>query len=322
MKRSKWPLFLLHFLSLHTKQARLKPITQTISIPHRKITLHIRREDLIHPLISGNKFRKLKYNLIQAKAEGHKTLLTFGGAFSNHIAAVAAAGKIYDFNTIGIIRGEELSTAVSENPTLNFARQQGMHLEFVSRESYANKEDETFLGRLTERFGKFYLLPEGGTNALAIKGCEEILGEEDSHFTYICCAAGTGGTAAGIINSANENQTVLVFPSLKGDFLRDEIGRFSAKKNWDLVTGYHFGGYGKINSELVDFINVFYRENGIPLDPVYTAKLFFGVMDLIKNDYFADGSDILIIHTGGIQGIKGMNNKLRNKKSPLIEIDV
>lgn len=302
--------------------AAMEPITRIIPIPEKNVTLHIRREDLIHPHISGNKFRKLKYNIGQAKKENHHTLLTFGGAFSNHIAAVAAAGKEYGFKTIGIIRGEELSTAIPDNPTLEFAGQCGMKFEFISRESYRNKGDSAFLANLKRQFGSFYLLPEGGTNELAIRGCEEILTPEDAAFDYICCAAGTGGTAAGIIRSSKENQEVLVFPALKGDFLRADIARFAEGKNWRLITGYHFGGYAKINEELVNFINDFYRRTSIPLDPVYTGKLFFGVMDLVANDYFRPGSEILIVHTGGLQGIKGMNSQLKNKKLPLIEIDV
>lgn len=302
--------------------AAMEPITQIVPIPGKKVTLHIRREDLIHPHISGNKFRKLKYNIEQAKKENHHTLLTFGGAFSNHLAAVAAVGAAFGFETVGMVRGEELSTAIQDNPTLLFASESGMKLEFISRETYRNKEDSSFLESLRQQFGSFYLLPEGGTNALAIRGCEEILTPEDAAFDYICCAGGTGGTAAGIIKSSNEDQEVLVFPVLKGDFLQDDIARFTDKKNWRLMTGYHFGGYAKINEELVHFINDFYKRTSIPLDPVYTGKLLFGVMDLVQRDYFRPGSEILVVHTGGLQGIKGMNNQLKNKKLPLIEIDV
>lgn len=300
----------------------LQAVTEIIPIPSKNISLHIRREDLLHPHIPGNKFRKLKYNLLQAKVEKHNSLLTFGGAFSNHIAAVAEAGKSYGFKTIGIIRGEELSTTISENPTLLVAQNCGMQFKFISRESYRNKGDAGFIEKLKEEFGAFYLIPEGGTNSLAIKGCEEILTDADVDFDYICSASGTGGTAAGISNSASENQTILVFPALKGDFAADDIRKYSTKDNWKIIGGYHFGGYAKVTKELIEFINEFYQKTNIPLDPVYTGKLFFGVMDLIEKDYFPDGSKILVIHTGGIQGIKGMNNKLKNNNLPLIEIDV
>ncbi len=283
--------------------------------------MHIKREDLIHPIVSGNKFRKLKYNLIQAKAENKETLLTFGGAFSNHIAAVAFAGKEQGFKTIGIIRGNELREKILENPTLQFAQDCGMQFEFVSREEYRHKTEASFLEKLKHEFGDFYLVPEGGTNELAIKGCEEILTKEDAQFDFVCCAVGTGGTISGIINSILAHQKVLGFPALKGDFLNNEIRNFARNENWELITDYHFGGYGKVNPELIAFINQFYVDNKVPLDPIYTAKMVFGVMDLIQKNYFPENSKILLIHTGGIQGIAGMNLKLKSKKLPIIDFN-
>ena len=296
--------------------------TQTVHIPDRDVTLSIRREDLIHPVVSGNKFRKLKYNLNEAAQQKHTCLLTFGGAFSNHIAAVAAAGKTHGFSTIGIIRGEELQNEIDKNPTLSFAASCGMKLVFVSRETYRNKTSPDEMATWEKQFGSFYLLPEGGTNALAVKGCEEILTQADADFDYICCAAGTGGTAAGLINASHETQQVFVFPSLKGDFLGEEIRKFTTKRNWRVIPDYHFGGYGKVTPELVSFINRFYVENGVPLDPVYTGKMLFGVMDMINRGSFPTGSKILAIHTGGLQGIEGMNSKLKRSKQPLIATDV
>ncbi|HEX8562534.1 MAG TPA: pyridoxal-phosphate dependent enzyme [Flavobacterium sp.] len=293
-------------------------MTQKIIIPNNSVALSIRREDLIHPFVSGNKFRKLKYNLLQAEKLQLKTLLTFGGAFSNHIAAVAAAGKSFGYQTIGVVRGDELQNRIEENPTLSFAIQQGMKLVFVSREEYRKKDSAEFLQQLRERYGPFYLLPEGGTNALAVQGCEEILSAADSVFDYICCAVGTGGTLSGIINSSSDNQAVLGFPALKAD-LRSAVQKFAKKDNWTLITGYHFGGYARVDAELVSFINEFYQQNAVLLDPVYTGKMIFGVMDLIRNGYFPEESKILAVHTGGIQGIQGMNNKLRNRNLPLIE---
>lgn len=283
------------------------------------ISLVIKREDLIHPFVSGNKFRKLKYNLLQAKAENKEIVLTFGGAFSNHIASVAYAGKEQGFKTIGIIRGDELLDQWEENPTLKFAHENGMHFEFVSREDYRLKSEISFIEKLKQKFGEFYLVPEGGTNELAVKGCEEILTEEDSDFNYVCCAVGTGGTISGLINSAGENQKILGFPALKGDFLQDEICIFAKKDNWNLISDYHFGGYGKINLELIEFINFFFEETKVPLDPIYTGKMVFGVIDLIHKDYFPENSKILLIHTGGLQGIEGMNLKLKQKKLPILK---
>ena len=282
------------------------------------ISLVMKREDLIHPFVSGNKFRKLKYNLLQAKTENQSTLLTFGGAYSNHIAAVAYAGRENGFQTIGIIRGDELADKIASNPTLKFAQECGMQFEFVSREDYRLKTDAAFLEQLENKFGSFYLIPEGGTNALAIKGCEEILTQEDGIFDYVACAIGTGGTISGIINSALPHQKILGFPALKGDFLQDEIRNFVQNENWELITDYHFGGYGKVNTVLVDFINRFLEKTKIPLDPVYTGKMVFGIVDLIEKNYFPKNSKILLIHTGGLQGIQGMNLKLKNKGVPIL----
>jgi 1-aminocyclopropane-1-carboxylate deaminase len=195
-----------------------------------------------------------------------------------------------------------------------------MLFKFVSREAYRLKSEILFLENLKLQFGSFYLIPEGGTNDLAIKGCEEILTKNDSEFDFICCAAGTGGTISGIINSILPHQKVLGFPALKGDFLKDEIRNFVKKENWELITDYHFGGYAKVNEELITFMNQFYKENQIPLDPVYTAKMVFGVIDMINNNYFPTNSKILLIHTGGLQGVSGMNIKLKNKQLPTIAI--
>lgn len=297
-------------------------MNQHLNLPFpNSISVSIKREDLIHPIVSGNKFRKLKYNLVQAKAENQDTLLTFGGAFSNHIAAVAFAGKEQNFKTIGIIRGEELRTKISENPTLQFAQDCGMQLDFVTREAYRQKTELDFLENLRTKFGAFYHIPEGGTNELAIKGCEEILTVEDAEFDYICCSIGTGGTITGLINSLLPHQKVLGFPALKEEFLKDEIRIFAQNNNWEIITEYHFGGYGKVTPELIAFINQFYRENQIPLDPIYTAKMAFGVMDLIEKNYFPKKSKILLIHTGGIQGIQGMNLKLKAKNLLTINFD-
>ena len=292
---------------------------QQVTLPlldKKSIELFIKREDLIHPAISGNKFRKLKYNLIEAKNEGYHTLLTFGGAYSNHIAAVAGAGKEHGFKTIGIIRGEELKNDIGENPTLHFAQECGMELKFVSRSEYRNKHNNSFINELKTEYGDFYLLPEGGTNELAVKGCEEILTQEDAKFDFVCCPVGTGGTISGLINCSQLGQQVLGFPALKGDFLKDEILKFANNNQWELVCDYHFGGYAKVNKELIHFINDFKINTDVPLDPVYTGKMMFGILDMVKNGYFKKGIKILAIHTGGLQGIEGMNIKNKNKELP------
>jgi len=289
-------------------------------LSEKNVTLALKREDLLHPYVSGNKYRKLKYNLQAAKKNKLDTLVTFGGGFSNHIAAVAYAGKKWGIKTIGVIRGEELQENWDQNPTLLQAHRNGMHFKFVSRRVYREKDTDGFIAELKNQFGDFYLVPEGGTNALAVRGCEEILVEEDKEFDFVCTCVGTGGTIAGLINTSFEHQKVLGFSALKGDFLTDVVTEITTKDNWKLITAYHFGGYAKITEELVRFINNFKSETGIPLDPIYTGKMLFGLLDMIKNDNFANGCKILAVHTGGIQGIVGMNTVLEKKKLPLLDI--
>lgn len=276
------------------------------------IQLAFKREELLFPGISGNKYRKLKYNIQAAKAAKQHTLLTFGGAFSNHIAAVAYAGAVNGFKTIGVIRGEELAS-LPLNPTLEKAKSHGMSFHFVTREAYREKHRPQFVAKLQETFGHFYLIPEGGTNALAVKGCTEILHELDTKFTHISVAVGTGGTLSGLAEAAFDHQEILGFPALKGAFLQKDICNFTQQNNWSLFESYHFGGYAKVTPTLVHFANQFNMDTGIVLDPIYTAKMVFGVMNLIANDYFESGAHILMIHTGGLQAIEGMNEKLQRQ---------
>jgi 1-aminocyclopropane-1-carboxylate deaminase len=289
--------------------------TQEINHPlleQKGIRLAVRRLDKVHDLVSGNKFFKLKYNLEEAKKQRFTTLLTFGGAFSNHIHATATAAKLEGFRSIGIIRGEETNPL---NPTLSFAKSEGMQLDYYSREDYRKKSEDSFIERLREKFGNFYLIPEGGTNALAIKGTKEILSAVDSDFSHITCPIGTGGTFAGLGESILSHQKLLGFSSLKGEFIQKEIKdlleehKLHPKGQFQIFDNYHFGGYGKYKSELIEFMHWFYAQTQIPLDPIYTGKMMFGIFDLIKNDYLERGSNILAIHTGGLQGIVGFNQR-------------
>lgn len=268
----------------------------------RGITIFVKREDLLHEEVSGNKFRKLKYNILKAKELGYSKLLTFGGAYSNHIAATAAAGRICGIQTIGIIRGEELEDNYAGNATLTKAVNDGMQLGFMTRTEYRQKADEVVIDKLKHKYGEFYLVPEGGTNEEAIRGTEEILKEEDYTFDYVCTAVGTGGTIAGIINSSRDNQTIIGFPALKGDFLYEDIRKFVSNSNWQLVLDYHFGGYAKYNEELLSFLRQLYKDTGILFDPIYNGKMIYGVLEEIKKGKFKDNSRILVIHTGGVQG--------------------
>jgi 1-aminocyclopropane-1-carboxylate deaminase len=219
-----------------------------------------------------------------------------------------------------VIRGEEIAGRIAGNPTLSFAKSKGMKLHFVSREDYKQKTDLKFISLLKRKFGEFYLIPEGGTNALAVKGCEEILNGSDLDVDYICTPVGTGGTIAGLINASEPHQTVIGFSSLKGTFQKGIIESFSSKRNYYLTDDFCFGGYAKIDSELIRFINEFKRNYGIPLDPIYTGKMMFGIFDLLKQGYFKENSRILAVHTGGLQGIAGMNRLLEKKKLPQIDL--
>lgn len=271
------------------------------------VQLFIKRDDLIHPIVSGNKWRKLKYNLLEAQVRGHGAILTFGGAYSNHLYATAAAGNALGLKTIGIVRGLELEG--KENATLQFCRERGMQLHFVTREEYRQRHSEEYLDHIAARFGKPYLIPEGGTTELALKGVAEMVFEIKDQLgampDFIATAAGTGGTAAGIL-SAGAN--ALAFSALKGgDFLSEDIQQLlngcEQPGNLTLLTDYHFGGYAKWNNELLIFMEDFRAGFDIQLEQVYTAKMFYGLFDLIQKGYFKAGTTIVAVHTGGLQGL-------------------
>jgi 1-aminocyclopropane-1-carboxylate deaminase len=290
--------------------------TQEISHPlliEKGIKLFVKRDDLIHPEIMGNKWRKLKYNVIELKKRGYKKLVTMGGAFSNHIAATAAMALENGIASVGVIRGNELD--INSNPTLSYAHQKGMELHFVDRDVFRNFRSNP--GLVEKTYPDHYFLPEGGTNSLAIKGCEEIISEISEPFNVIVTPIGTGGTFAGLINSVSKDQKVLGISSLKGNFIFKEMSdlliHFNiSSTNYELINSYHFGGYGKTTTELIDFINWFKENFSIPLDPIYTGKSFFTVWDMIKTDKFEKNLKIVLLHTGGLQGIEGFNRKNEN----------
>lgn len=276
------------------------------------VELFVLRLDCMHPLINGNKWFKLKYNLLEAKQQNLTTLLTFGGAYSNHIFATAAAGNLFGFRTIGVIRGEE---KLPLNPTLSFAVQQGMQLVYLNRKTYRKKHTEELQEDLKQRFGKVFIIPEGGSNLPGIRGCTEIIGD-DTVFDTICLACGTGTTLAGIALSLNPKQRVIGFPVLKnGEFLAQDIQNWlrnylesglptpnQSPGTWQLICDYHFGGYAKVNKDLLVFSQQFEQENNISLDYVYTAKMFYGIIDLLYQRFFPKGHRLLLVHTGGLQG--------------------
>ncbi|PHM11416.1 1-aminocyclopropane-1-carboxylate deaminase/D-cysteine desulfhydrase [Nostoc sp. 'Peltigera malacea cyanobiont' DB3992] len=287
---------------------------------HAGVELYVLRLDLMHPWVNGNKWFKLKYNLLEAKEKNFTTLLTFGGAYSNHIYATAAAGNLFGFRTIGVIRGEE---RLPLNPTLSFAVQRGMQLVYLNREMYRQRNTPALEEYLRQSFGEVFIIPEGGSNLNGVRGCTEII--DRVAFNHICVACGTATTLAGIALSLHEGQRAIAFPVLKnGAFLAQEIETlltnylasglptpYNSPASWELVCDYHFGGYAKVNDELLLFSKQFTQEHGVPLDYVYTAKMFYGVMDLLQQGFFCKGDRLLLVHTGGLQGNVGMEEKLQ-----------
>lgn len=295
--------------------AQQKAIVQEIIDPfleNKGVQLFIQRDDLLHPDVSGNKFRKLKYNIQYAIDQGYETILTFGGAYSNHIAATAAAAKLANLKSIGLIRGEK---QIPLNHTLQTAVDNGMELHYVSRTDYRRKQEEVFLEELNSKFGFVFIIPEGGTNQLAIKGVGEMKADWQEAYDFIAVPFGSGGTSVGIY-SVLDNQQLLIFSALKGDNVSDEFKSVLTENhivdngNWKMMNQYHFGGYAKVKPELVDFVNEFKKNHKIQLDLIYNGKMLFGLYDLIKSDYFSRETKLLAIHTGGIQGNKGMEERL------------
>ena len=277
-----------------------------------KVEMEVMRLDQVHPKVSGNKFFKLKYNLAEALKQNHRQVLTFGGAYSNHIYATAAAANLVGLQSIGIIRGELLD---SQNPTLRHAKAAGMILKGISRESYRDKTNPKFLDQLRQELGEFYQIPEGGTNTLAIQGTTEILSSNQFNFSHLATPIGTGGTFAGLANSILPQQELLGISALKGEGIQEEMKqllhtyRIQSKGSLSIWTQYHHGGYAKWTSELIEFIHWFWESFGILLDPIYTGKMAFACWDLLQKKYFKPGSRILLIHTGGLQGNLGFTQR-------------
>jgi 1-aminocyclopropane-1-carboxylate deaminase/D-cysteine desulfhydrase-like pyridoxal-dependent ACC family enzyme len=286
-----------------------------------KPTIWVKRDDLIHPTVQGNKWRKLKYNLEFARAQGFKTLLTFGGAFSNHLYAVAAAGQRFDFQTISIVRGERTEPL---NPTLQFAASCGMQFYFVSRSDYrmlSNQSLEQIIAFLNLSLSNIYLLPEGGTNDLAMRGCSEIISEIHEQLGFspnmYAVAVGTGGTFAGMLTGltdADAGCKAIGYAVLKGNFLEKTVQnlldsqQIRVQSDWKIENEYHFGGYAKIKPELLQFKHDFEQKYQFELDYVYTSKLFYGLFEDLKRGKFAPNSHLVAVHTGGLQGNKGFES--------------
>lgn len=293
------------------------PLTQIIL--EKNVELFLKREDLIHPYISGNKFWKLFHNVTSYLGQNPKNplIITFGGAFSNHIAAVAALGKEFQLKTLGLIRGEELYDKWQENPTLKLAKENGMAFRFVTREAYRDKNALTQIA--AKEFPNALIIPEGGTNERAVEGVGYMLTNETKRFDYLCAAVGTGGTIAGMSKFAEEKQKVLGFKVVADDSLYYTVLGYSKRRNFNLLEA-HEGGYGKITDENIRFINNFKTKYEIQLDPIYTGKMMKKLFEMIETDFFPAGSRILAFHTGGLQGISGANDLLKKQNRGLINV--
>ena len=270
------------------------------------VSLFIKRIEQIHPVISGNKWYKLKYNLMRAKERGYSTLVSFGGAYSNHIHALACVGKQTGFETVGVIRGEEHGVL---NPTLRFAVEQGMQLHYVNREHYRQKEMSSAVQTILDQYTPCYVIPEGGSNMLAVRGCREIVEDIAEPFDVLCCASGTGGTLAGLVHGLKPAQRAIGFAVLKGaNFLERDVASLlqavgaSSSVSWQVCHDYHFGGYAKLTPELKAFILAFEEKHGISIEPVYTGKMLYGMYDMIQRGVFHQGERVVVVHSGGLQG--------------------
>ena len=293
----------------------IESLNQEINLPSLKkynVNIFVKREDLIHPIISGNKFRKLKYNIEKAIKDKKDEIISFGGAYSNHLLALAFIGKLSNLKTIGIIRGEELKQK-KLNSTLKRCKDFGMKFIFISRNEYKKRNEIKYINSLKVKYRNAFIVPEGGTNYLGVKGCEEILNKEDSFFDVICCPVGSGGTISGLINSKNNIQKILGFSALKDSKIKNVITKFVNNNDWKVFDDMFFGGYSKVDYELVNFINKTYDQTGILFDPIYNSKMLFQIIYMISNDKWLYGKNILLINTGGIQSIDEINLRLKKK---------
>lgn len=278
----------------------------------KDIKVYLQRDDLLHKDVSGNKWRKLEYALRHYDYKQYNGIVSFGGAFSNHLAATAAACKLLDIPFVAFIRGEE---PVKNNPTILFLKEQGATLHWVSREMYRSLREQSWPNPNPNIYNQYLVIPEGGSTHNAIRSCMEMSNEWNNKYDYACCSIGTGTTFAGMVNGLEHAKTQsLGFIMLKDkNYLTSEIEKMTTHNNYELNRSYHFNGFAKADDNLVEFLNRFYKDNKIPLDPIYTGKLMYGIYDLVKNDYFPKGSKIIAVHTGGLQGILGFNEQRKSK---------
>lgn len=296
-------------------------------LTEKKITLSVKRDDLLHPHISGNKWRKLKYNLIEARKNNINHIVSFGGAYSNHIHALAAAGFYFGFKTTAIIRGE---SHYANNPTLQQAQQWGMKLHFVTRKEYKLRNEADYLQQLQQRFPEAIIVPEGGSNVLAIAGmselCQEIDEQAETNIDHVITATGSGGTLAGLIagfskHGNNKTKITGIAVLKEAEYLNERIVQLLAQadqkitQTWQLQTQFHGGGYAKVSKSLNNFCLNFEKQVNIPIEPIYTGKMFYAIYELIKQDYFNTGANIVALHTGGLQGLQGLESRSEKQKN-------
>lgn len=297
-----------------------RSLLERLNLPQlnkHNVKLFVKRDDLIDPEVSGNKWRKLKFSLLQMEELGKNGILTFGGAYSNHLVATASAANKAGVRSVGIVRGNELKP--DSNDTLKRCAELGMELVFVSREEYAGKNDPDYLATLKTVHNDLYLVPEGGSNYYGMIGCQEIVREIDEEFDVVFVAQGTTTTSCGIL-SALQDQSLYAVPVLKGFDSKSEMRALFSKAGFDpdyqkelfekckILDDFHFGGYGKYTQELLEFIRVIFKETGLKLDPVYTGKAFFALVDMVQRGEL-DGKTVVFIHTGGLQGVKGIEKR-------------
>ncbi|TEW56744.1 1-aminocyclopropane-1-carboxylate deaminase/D-cysteine desulfhydrase [Psychromonas sp. RZ22] len=308
--------FIEKFLNENISHSPLQKITHPL-LTARNLTLSIKRDDLLHPEISGNKWRKLKYNLLHAEANNIDQLLSFGGAYSNHIHALSAAAYHLKFKARGIIRGEE---HYIKNPTLSQAKKWGMQLNFVDRKTYRLKTQSDFLENLQLQFPNTFIIPEGGSNYLAIPGVEEVIAElitqSSEKIDHIFTATGSAGTLSGLVSGAlkySPTTQVHGIAVLKdAQYLAPIVSDFvpqSKQLNWHLHTQFHEGGYAKVSADLSDFCIQFTQQTKVPIEPIYTGKMLYALWQLIEQDYFVTGANIVALHTGGLQGLAGLKEQ-------------
>ncbi|WP_206485154.1 pyridoxal-phosphate dependent enzyme [Thalassotalea sp. G2M2-11] len=300
----------------------MKPCSDLQSLSHPlfdqyQIQVQIKRDDLIHPIISGNKWRKLKYNIEHIKQQHHQGIVSFGGSYSNHIHALAYAGHYKQFNTIGIIRGEP---HYANNYTLQCAQKWGMKLIFVDRKTYRKRHETSYLAQLQQQFPNYFIVPEGGSNHLALPGVSEVCQELEAQteFDTLITPVGSAGTLSGLILGDQGKHQLLGVAVLKqAQYLVNEINQFighhAQLTNWQLLTDYHGGGYGKFSSGDLSALKAFSEQTAIPFEPIYSGKMIVALLDLIKKNTFPAGHRIVLLHTGGLQGLHGLVEQQRIK---------